>query len=322
MEFALYSGVVRNRKVAAVTMEQERESKRFLSFDSDGENGGQQGFWYTVRDYLSVSALFRNLNLRVHRFVFQWNLIMHLGIGTFSLIPFFFSGSRIYSCVPIAVWTFYNILFLIPTRQAEKLIANFGKLKAAFKNSMEEFMTPRLLPVMSISLMLVTLSLGVTGRRLGGPPLCYRPCSECLAMWDNAVPVSVDAGDPYAPARDPFKFSCGYFNGKELMGFYAMSQTSFLLFTATIAALAGCLAWKVANEEVHERLAAEAWLKAEDPRAFKLREEMIKLFGPPGMFPPSFSLTRPYFPLSTGLYCLCLLPVFAVTTYPLISPPF
>ena len=288
MEFALYSGVVRNRKVAAVTTEQERESKRFLSFDSDGENWDQQGFWYTVRDYLSGSALFRNLNLRVHRFVFQWNLIMHLSIGTFSLMPFFFSGSRIYGCVPIAVWTFYNILFLIPTRQAEKLIANFGKLKASFKNSMEEFMTPRLLPVMSISLMLVTLSLGVTGRRLGGPPLCYRPCSECLATWDNAVPVSVDAGDPYAPARDPFKFSCGYFNGKELMGFYAMSQTSFLLFTATIAALAGCLAWKVANEEVQERLAAEAWLKAEDPRAFKLREEMIKLFGPPGAFSPPF----------------------------------
>ena len=80
-------------------------------------------------------------------------------------------------------------------------------------------MTPRLLPVMSISLMLVTLSLGVTGHRLGGPPLCYRPCSECLAMWENAVPVSVDAGDPYAPQRDPFKFSCGYFNGRELMGF-------------------------------------------------------------------------------------------------------
>ena len=138
-------------------------------------------------------------------------------------------------------------------------------------------MTPRLLPVMSISLMLVTLSLGVTGHRLGGPPLCYRPCSECLAMWENAVPVSVDAGDPYAPQRDPFKFSCGYFNGRELMGFYAMSQTSFILFTATIAALAGCLAWKVAKEEVQERLAAEAWLKREDPRAFKLREEMIKL---------------------------------------------
>ena len=98
MEFALYSGVVRNRKVAAVTTEQERESKRFLSFDSDVENWDQQGFWYTVRDYLSGSALFRNLNLRVHRFVFQWNLIMHLSIGTFSLMPFFFSESNLWLC--------------------------------------------------------------------------------------------------------------------------------------------------------------------------------------------------------------------------------
>ena len=99
MQVDLFSGVVRNRKVAAVTVEQERESKRFLSFDSDGESGAQEGFWYTVRDYLSGSALFRNLNLRVHRFVFQWNLIMHLSIGTFSY-TFFFVGDN-FSCIPL-----------------------------------------------------------------------------------------------------------------------------------------------------------------------------------------------------------------------------
>ena len=100
MQVDLFSGVVRNRKVAAVTVEQ-RESKRFLSFDSDGESGAQEGFWYTVRDYLSGSALFRNLNLRVHRFVFQWNLIMHLSIGTFSLVPFFSVGAEFTAAFPL-----------------------------------------------------------------------------------------------------------------------------------------------------------------------------------------------------------------------------
>lgn len=286
MQVDLLSGVVRNRKMAAVTAEQEIESKRFLSFDSEGDTGADHPFWswHTLYSYVSGTALFRNLSFRVHRFVFQWNLSFHLSIGVFSLSPFFFSGHRLIGCIPIAVWTYYNILFLISTRQAEKFINNFGKLKAAFKNSMEEFMTPRLLPVMSISLMLVTLSLAVTGRRLGGPPLCYRPCSQCLAMWDNAIPISnkEEDRDSEDPEWDPHQVSCGFYNGKELMGFYTMTQTSFLLFIATIAALAGCMAWKVANEEVQERQAAEAWLKREDQRAFKLREELIKLFGPPG----------------------------------------
>lgn len=287
MQVDLLSGVVRNRKMAAVTAEQEMESKRFLSFDSEGDEGDTHPFWswQTLYRYVSGTALFRNLSFRVHRFVFQWNLIFHLSIGVLSLTPFFFSGHRLVGCIPIAVWTYYNILFLISTRQAEKFITNFGKLKAVFKNSMEEFMTPRLLPVMSVSLMLVTLSLGVTGRRLGGPPLCYRPCSQCLAMWDNAIPITERNTEPDAeedPEWDPHHVSCGFYNGKELMGFYTMTQTSFLLFIATIAALAGCMAWKVANEEVQERQAAEAWLKREDQRAFKLREELIKLFGPPG----------------------------------------
>lgn len=286
MQVDLLSGVVRNRKMAAVTAEQEIESNRFLSFDSEGESGDEHPFWswHTLYSYVSGTTLFRNLSFRVHRFVFQWNLSFHLSIGVFSLTPFFFSGHRLIGCIPIAVWTYYNILFLISTRQAEKFINNFGKLKAAFKNSMEEFMTPRLLPVMSISLMLVTLSLGVTGRRLGGPPLCYRPCSQCLALWDNAIPIpdKEQDRDPEEAEWDPHQVSCGFYNGKELMGFYTMTQTSFLLFIATIAALAGCMAWKVANEEVQERQAAEAWLKREDHRAFKLREELIKLFGPPG----------------------------------------
>lgn len=143
-------------------------------------------------------------------------------------------------------------------------------------------MTPKLLPVLSISMLLVTLSLSVTGRRLGGPPLCYRPCAECMGVWESAIPLDIDAHDPYAPQRDPFKVQCGAINGKELMGFYTMSQTSFLLFMTTVLALAGCMAWKVASEEVQERQAAEDWLKREDAQAFRLREELVKLFGAPG----------------------------------------
>ena len=52
------------------------------------------------------------------------------------------------------------------------------------------------------------------------------------------------------PARDPYKEKCGFINGKELMGFYNMGQTSVLLFIAAIIALAGCLAWKVAEDEL------------------------------------------------------------------------
>jgi hypothetical protein len=246
MQVDLLSGVVRNRKTAAVTLEQELESKRFLSFDSDsaGEEVHPFWSWHTLYSYLSGSALFRNLSFRVHKFYFQWDLIFHLSFGMLSLSPFFFSGNRVVGCIPIAVWTFYNILFLIPTKQAEVVIANFGKLKTAFKNSMEEFMTPRLLPVMSISLMLVTLSLAVTGRRLGGPPLCYRPCAQCMDMWSNAVSMTEEEReDPEEHGLDPFAVSCGHSNGKELMGYvlYSVILFSIVLPSFLVCDLSFCL---------------------------------------------------------------------------------
>src|SRR5690606_2309988 len=47
----------------------------------------------------------------------------------------------------------------------------------------------KLLPVLSISFLLVALSLIVTGHRLGGPPLCYQSCGQCLSRWSEGVPV-------------------------------------------------------------------------------------------------------------------------------------
>ena len=63
------------------------------------------------------------------------------------------------------------------------------------------------------------------------------------------------------PARDPYKEKCGFINGKELMGFYNMGQTSVLLFIAAIIALAGCLAWKVAEDELQVSLSLSLSLK-------------------------------------------------------------
>lgn len=142
--------------------------------------------------------------------------------------------------------------------------------------------TPRVLPVLSFSFLLMALSLGITGAKIGGAPLCYNTCRGCLASWEHAVSVAWYASDAMAPAPDPYKVQCGFINGKELIGFHRMIQTSFLLFTTTISALAGCLAWKVADDEVEEQQASADWLKREDLRAFQVRQELIEKFGAPG----------------------------------------
>jgi len=248
-----------------------------MSFDGSEIGDGALTTWGRIWMYLSGSAMLRNFNLRVHKFIFQWDLVVHLAICIISLAPFMLTGSRLYSVVPISVWAFYNILFLIGTRRASLVIPNFGRLKHSFKALVEEFFSPKLLPVLSISFLLVGLSLSVTGRRLGGPPLCYSTCKKCLALWENAIPIDLLAPLPSEPDRA----SCGYANGRELMGYYTMAQTSFLLFLTVIIAMAVCMAWKVADDELAEREAAEEWLKREDPMAFLLRDELIKKFGPP-----------------------------------------
>jgi len=269
----LLSGVVRNRKMASVA---DTAREIALSFDGSELGDGALTAWGRLWLYVTGNALLRNFKLRVHKFIFQWDLVVHLAICITSLAPFMLTGSRLYSVVPIGVWVFYNVLFLIGTRRASLVIPNFGRLKHSFKALVEEFFSPKLLPVLSVSFLLVSLSLSVTGRRLGGPPLCYSTCKKCLALWENAVPINLSAQAP-----EPDRASCGYSNGRELMGYYTMAQTSFLLFLTVIIAMAVCMAWKVADDELAEREAAEEWLKREDPMAFLLRDELIKKFGPP-----------------------------------------
>jgi len=62
-------------------------------------------------------------------------------------------------------------------------IPGMYKFNRSFKAAVEEFFSPRLIPVLSISFLLVPLSLAVTGRTLGGPPLCFQPCGSCLPLW-------------------------------------------------------------------------------------------------------------------------------------------
>ena len=48
-------------------------------------------------------------------------------------------------------------------RRANMLVPGFGRFKHTFKASVEEFFSPKLLPVLSFSFLLVALSLTVTG---------------------------------------------------------------------------------------------------------------------------------------------------------------
>jgi hypothetical protein len=99
----------------------------------------------------------------VHKFTFQWELAMHLLVCILSLSPFFFTGRRLFSLIPISVWAFYNVLFILGPQFSNKVIPRFGKLRLSFKTTIEEFFSPKLLPVLSISFLCVVLSLAVTG---------------------------------------------------------------------------------------------------------------------------------------------------------------
>lgn len=227
---------------------------------------------------LDRNNIFRRFSLRVHKFTFQWDLVIHLFVCIASLCPFFFTGNRVFSLIPLTIWAFYHVLFLLGPNQANLVIPGFGKFKHSFKSTLEDFFSPKLLPVLSISFLLVALSLGVTGHRLGGPPLCYHPCGVCLALWDESIPLDSTAAGDY----ERYRHGCGYANGKELLGYYTMAQTSFLLFCTVVVAMAVCLAWRVAEEEHEERNQAEQWLKAESPSAYALRAEVIAIFGAAG----------------------------------------
>jgi hypothetical protein len=38
-----------------------------------------------------------------------------------------------------------------------------------------------------------------------------------------------------------------------MLGYYTMAQTSFLLFGSVLVAMAVCMAWRIAEEEIQER---------------------------------------------------------------------
>lgn len=275
MDFTLLSGVVRNRKVYRNVSSSSNRVNDPLQTDNDSTPAATNQF-QRILNYLKKSSLFRKFNLRVHKFSFQWDLVLHLSVCILSLTPFFFTGRRVYSILPLGVWAFYNILFLIG-HNANLVIPKFAKFRHSFKSAIEDFFSPKLLPVLSVSFLLVVLSLSVTGHRLGGPPLCYRSCGMCLSSWRESEIVDSSLLDTY----DSYRIGCGYVNGKELLGYYTMAQTSFLLFLTVVVAMAVCLAWRVADEEKTEREAAEDWLKLEKPKAFSFREQIIKKYGSP-----------------------------------------
>lgn len=82
-----------------------------------------------------------------------------------------------------------------------------------------------------------------------------------------------------------FFLSCVVFaasHTQELLAYYTVSQSAILIYLAVMTGLLTCLAWKVSEEELAQRQAAESGLKAQYPRAFELRERMILEHGRPG----------------------------------------
>lgn len=160
-------------------------------------------------------------------------------------------------------------------RRVDRYFPGFSKFRSTFQASIEESFSPKVIPLLSVSFLLVALTLAVTGRILGGPPLCYRSCHECLSLWSAAIPL-----DPSESLSD--RQGCGFQNGETLLAYYTMAQTSFLLFMAVIIVMAACLAWRVAWEEIRDRQSAEEWLKGEDAQAFRLRDSIMQRLGFPG----------------------------------------
>jgi len=109
-------------------------------------------------------------------------------------------------------------------------LPGFGKFKLNFQTSIEDSFSPKVIPLLSVSFLLVALTLAVTGHMLGGPPLCYQSCHVCLSSWENAIPADENAQGS--------ALGCGYQNGRELLAFYTLAQMSFLLFMAVVLVMA------------------------------------------------------------------------------------
>lgn len=84
--------------------------------------------------------------------------------------------------------------------------------------------------------------------------------------------------EPPSPRRGAFVYTLF----QELLAFYTVSQSAILIYLAVMTGLLTCLAWRVSEEELAQRQAAESRLKGQNPRAFELRERMILEHGRPG----------------------------------------
>ena len=89
----------------------------------------------------------------------------------FSL--YFFLSTSISHCVSSLPSFLYFFSFL---RRANLLVPGFGRFKHTFKASVEEFFSPKLLPVLSFSFLLVALSLAVTGEKKERSVFCLSAC--------------------------------------------------------------------------------------------------------------------------------------------------
>jgi hypothetical protein len=101
---------------------------------------------------------------------------------------------------------------------------------------------------------------------------------------------------------DAYRYGCGYLNGKEMLGFYTMAQTSFTLFVTVMLAMSICLAWRIAEEEHEERNHAEDWLKQQSLPAYELRNSLITQCGSPASsIRPEGSATWVFFGIVAAL---------------------
>ena len=96
-----------------------------------------------IYSYIRGNAFIRNFSLRVHKFQFKWDLVFHISVCLASMLPFAFSGNRLFAIIPLSIWLFYNILFVIGTSRANSLVPGFGKFKHSFTASIEEFFSTK-----------------------------------------------------------------------------------------------------------------------------------------------------------------------------------
>ncbi|CAN0465048.1 unnamed protein product, partial [Hapterophycus canaliculatus] len=137
-----------------------------------------------------VSPRKRRFFLRIHKFVFQKELALHFSMCILSIaIPFSLSGSPWLAAIPVCVWCFYNAMFVMGAKRASTVLPGFDRFKRSFVAAMEEFLPPRLVPVLSLSFLSVIIAVTLTAARLGGPPLCISSCRTCLGSWKHAHPV-------------------------------------------------------------------------------------------------------------------------------------